>query len=143
MDITPTVQLTALTDLPDYRITSHDTDPRGWETVDANKTPVGTITDLIIDVDGHVARYMVCALTDKSERRVLLPVGFARFDNEHRIVFLDFVTMEVVANLPTFTGLPLSAQQTAQTEKALTGIAPAPMHEAKIIRRMDETRDAS
>ncbi len=142
MTSTPATTLVTLSERPDFRVTAADTDPRGWNVLDANNNAVGSVTDLIIDVDALLARYMVCAITKGAVRHVLVPIGFAQLDAERPIVHLEFVTAAEIEKLPAFTGLPLSAAQSAQLEQALTGVDPTTPGAAKIVRR-DETRDAS
>lgn len=128
------VELTALRDLPDYRVRTEDTDPRGWNVIDANGIHVGAVVDLLIDLQALTVRYIVCSLTP-STRQVLIPTGFARLDDENRQVFLDFVTAADAEKMPHFAGLPLSEQYCADLEQALTGVTQSPSSQAKIIRR--------
>lgn len=143
MDTTPTVELAALSELPDYRVCSTDADPRGWDMATSDDVVVGQVIDLIVDVEGLTARYIVCSLGGATPRAVLIPTGFARLDETRRMVHLDFITAAEVAELPAFEHLPLSAQQTARTEQVLTGITPTSSRPAKIIRRRDETSSTS
>lgn len=138
---TPSVELKTMTSLGDYRVSSEDIDPRAWDTLDSNGVLLGQITDLIIDVQALTARYIVVTGpgmgmgAGTGARSVLIPVGFARLDKEHCKAHLDFVTSADVAQLPTFTGLPLSDEDALKTEKALTGATPPPAAESKIVRR--------
>lgn len=131
---TPPVELAALGDLHDYRVCAGDADPRGWNVVDSNGAALGEVTDLLIDLQALIARYIVCSFTGDA-RQVLIPVGFARLDAEHGTVHLDFITAADAEKIPAFTGLPLSAEYGAQMEKALTGVAPPSPAEPKIVRR--------
>ncbi|HUP88011.1 MAG TPA: PRC-barrel domain-containing protein [Longimicrobiales bacterium] len=128
------MELAALSNMPDYRVSGSDTDPRGWNVVDANEVALGNTEDLIIDVNGLQARYIVCSISRGAQRSVLIPVGFAWLDAEQSIVHLDFVTLADVDKLPTYGGLPLSPEFEAEQERAVTGAKPeAPP--AKIVRR--------
>jgi len=142
MDTRPTVPLAALNELHDYRVCSDDEDPRGWDLETSDKVIVGRVTDLIVDLEGLMARYIVCSIGGSSARAVVIPTGFARLDPQHHVVHLDFVTAAEVNELPTFEQLPLSAQLTSQTEKVLTGTTPTAAP-ARIIRRRDESHGAS
>lgn len=128
------MELAALSGMPDYRVSSSDTDPRGWGVVDADEVPLGDTEDLIIDVNGLQARYIVCSMSRGAKRSVLIPVGFARLDAEQSIVHLDFVTLADVDKLPTYNGLPLSPEFEAEQERAMTG-AEHEAPRAKIVRR--------
>lgn len=141
MDTTPSQNIATLGEQSDYRVCAEDTDPRGWIINDVNGVSVGVVTDLIIDLDALVARYIVCALSGTSQRTVLLPIGFARFADDG-IVHLDFISAAAISQLPTYTGLPLSAEHEAQIEKALTGITPT-SRPSKITRRSSDVHAAS
>ena len=135
MTSTTPVVLSALSQLPGYRICKDSTDPRGWNVLDSNSVPVGVASDLIIDLPALIARYIVCSVSRGSPREVLVPTGFARLETDTSTVHLDFVTAVDVEGLPTFTGLPLSEQFSTQMETALTGTAPAIADDPKIVRR--------
>jgi hypothetical protein len=130
--------LVSLAELPEYRVCAEDTDPRGWPVVDCAKVAVGKITDLIVDLQGQTARYVVCATTGADARAVLVPTGFARLDTEECTVHLDFVTAADLAKLPTFTGLPLSAEHSARLAEVLTGAASTASPSPKVVRRNSE-----
>ena len=136
MNSTAPVELIAMSDLPDYRIPKEEADPRGWQVVDSNGVPVGTASDLIIDLQGMIARYIVCSVSRGTAREVLIPTGFARLENESCTVHLDFVTALDIDALPTHTGLPLTEEFSAQMETAITGTPPAAAADVpKIVRR--------
>ena len=135
MNSTAPVELIAMSDLPDYRICKEDADPRGWNVVDSNGVPIGTVSDLIIDLQALIARYIVCSVSRGTAREVLIPTGFARIENESCTVHLDFVTALDIEALPTHTGLPLSEEFSAQMETAITGTPPATADDPKIVRR--------
>src|SRR5688572_19046861 len=134
MDVNPPIELAALSDLSDYRVCSDNTDPRGWQIIDSNAVPIGTATDLIIDVPALVARYIVCSVSRDTTRMVLIPTGFARLEDETCTVHLDFLTVADILNLPTHTGLPLSDAFNSSMNTVLTGAEPA-SGTAKIVRR--------
>jgi PRC-barrel domain len=142
MNAPPTEALAALGDIPDYRVCSDDTDPRGWKIIDANNVALGEVTELIIDLDGLIARYIVCAIERNHARSVLIPTGFARIENDVCTVHLDFLTVADIDQLPSFEGLPLSSDHAAKIERVLTGAAPK-ASAAKIVRRSDERRTSS
>ena len=133
--------LAALGELNEYKVCSGEVDPRGWNIVDSNGVRLGCVHDLIIDLEALTARYMVCSVSRGLARAVLLPTGFARLEKDRCVVHLDFVTAADVDQLPSYKGLP-SDQLIAQTEAALTGVKTT-SHQAKIVRRSDETRNAS
>ena len=125
----------------EYRICRGQSDPRGWPVRTADDRELGKISDLIIDEVGLNARYLVCTFSLEG-RRVLIPTGFARFDNRARVVHLDFITRQDMQRLPTYKGLPLSADEQRNVETALTLREPHETIEPLITRR-DSQRDES
>ena len=142
MDTRTNSELATLSEMNDYKVCSGEPDPRGWFILDANGVQIGNVEDLIIDREALTARYMVCSLCRGTIRSVLLPIGFARLEKMQRVVHLDFVTAADIDQLPAFRGLPPSAELLTQTEQVLTGDT-TESRGAKIVRRRDETRNAS
>ncbi len=102
----------------------------------ADDRELGKVTDLVIDEVALNVRYLVCSFALEG-RRVLVPTGFARFDARGRVVHLDFITRQDMQRLPTFKGLPMSADEERNVEIALTLREP---HESEqlIVRRDPE-----
>jgi hypothetical protein len=115
----PRVELAELHSNREYRICRGQSDPRGWPVRTADDRELGKISDLIIDEVALNARYLVCTFSLES-RRVLIPTGFARFDDRGHVVHLDFITREDLRRLPTYNGLPLSSDDQRNVEAALT-----------------------
>lgn len=143
MKPTSHAELASLGELPDYRVCAEDTDPRGWLVVDCEMATLGEVADLIVDLQGLTARYIVCTTQGADARGVLIPTGFARLDNELRTVHLDFVTAADLADLPTYTGLPLSEEHSARLASVLTRASSTTMPATKVVRRTDQPRETS
>lgn len=126
------MQLELLSAADDYCVAKGSTDPRGWRVLDADGSVIAEANDLIIDVDALTTRYIVCST--RSARKVLVPVGFARLNDEECTVHLDFITASDVEKLPTFDRLPLSTAFETEQEQALTGVERSTA-ESKIVRR--------
>jgi hypothetical protein len=133
----PPVELAELQKHSEYRICKGQSDPRGWPVRTADDRELGKISDLIIDEVGLNARYLVCTFALEG-RRVLIPTGFARFDNRGRVVHLDFITRQDLQRLPTYKGLPMSADEQRNVETALTLREPVETGEPLITRRGPE-----
>ena len=129
------IELALLSAQDEFRVRSGEPDPHGWRVVDANSVAIGVVDDLIIDVQGLTARYIVCSIRRGTQRSVLIPVGFARLNTEQSTVHLDFVTDADVEKLPTFNALPLSDDFQAEQQSALTGVEADRVAEPKIVRR--------
>jgi hypothetical protein len=133
----PPVELAELQKHSEYRICKGQSDPRGWPVRTADDRELGKISDLIIDEVGLNARYLVCTFALEG-RRVLIPTGFERFDNRGRVVHLDFITRQDLQRLPTYKGLPMSADEQRNVETALTLREPVETGEPLITRRGPE-----
>jgi len=80
-----------LSHLPDHQLAEGTVDVRGWEVTTPAFAPVGTVVDLLVDLDaGSVSHLEVC-LVD-SEHRVRLPIAKTRIDD-----VLDRVVVEQFA----------------------------------------------
>ncbi|HET9441010.1 MAG TPA: PRC-barrel domain-containing protein [Longimicrobiales bacterium] len=135
----PQVALAELRTHGEYRVCKGNQDPRGWPLRTSDDREIGKISDLIIDEVALNARYLVCSYSTEG-RRVLIPTGFARLDGRARVVHLDFITRQDLQRLPTYQGLPLSAEQQLDVESALTLREPAE-RESLIVRRDPETAE--
>jgi len=83
--------LMPLSDLRDYDVAAGYPDIRGWD-VKAGNDKIGEVKDLIVDTAALDARYVVIGLKHglfSKERRVVVPIGRARLDDDSHDVFLD------------------------------------------------------
>lgn len=132
------LELAEMTAHAEYRVCKDDHDPRGWVVQTSDTHALGSVSDLIIDEVALNARYLVCRIT-ADQRRILIPTGFARLDHHDEIVHLDFITHEEVERLPSYHGLPLTAEQQLDVETALTGRDMIPVE--PLIHRRNERRN--
>lgn len=108
-----TGRLAPLDELEDFRIAEDDPDPRGWEVIAANDRPVGRVSELIIDTDANKVRYLDCRLSATLYRHVdgslhrLIPIGYARLDEDERRVIVDALGSAGLERLPAYTGIPI------------------------------------
>ncbi len=98
--------LRALSDLDDLDIADGEPDIRGWTVRTSEGTDVGEVDDLIIDTGAMKVRYM-CVELDKDAfdlddtRRVLVPIGTARLDDDDDNVFITSTSAQLLA-LPVY-----------------------------------------
>jgi stress response protein YsnF len=103
----PTTGTYALNELGEFTVADGAPDPRGWPVYAADRRQVGTVEDLLVDLDAMRVRYLDVrvegAVMDagRGPERVLIPVGLARvLDDADRLV-LDATTAQVLA-LPEY-----------------------------------------
>ena len=80
-----------LDELDDYNVAESDIDPRGWDVTSADNQRVGTVKDLLVDLDRMKVRYLAVELdaeqTGSTDRCVLIPIGNARLvDDDDRVI---------------------------------------------------------
>jgi photosynthetic reaction center H subunit len=107
-DARSTPRVTALSTIKDYDVADGTPDPRGWTVIDAMRTDVGKVHDLIVDTVAMRTRYLDVELDKDAtrlddDRHVLIPVGLARLDDDHDRVVLAALTTTQLATLPPFT----------------------------------------
>jgi len=135
----------------DYEVAGGDYDVRGWHVIAANDERVGKVHDLIIDPAAGKVRYLEVDVERKifaleRERRVLIPIGSAHLEPEHKQVCLSGMTRAALSNLPDYTGTDLADDyddvyrghlSTAYPPKRITRSA----EELRIAKRVEKKGD--
>lgn len=76
--------------LPAFHVAERDPDPRGMALFAGDREAVGTIVDVWVDRAEYVIRYLEAEIPGAgSPRRVMIPMGFARFEPRRRRVIVD------------------------------------------------------
>jgi photosynthetic reaction center H subunit len=81
----------------EFTVDSKDPDPRGMEVFGADHESAGTVADLWIDRAEPQIRYLE---VDTGQRRVLLPINFAKIDGRRRIVDVKSILGTQFATVP-------------------------------------------
>ena len=87
-------RLVHLADMKELRVASGDPDVRGWNVRTADGRRIGTVKDLIVDVDSMKVRYIEvridsAVLSSATDRFALVPIASARLDEEADDVHLN------------------------------------------------------
>jgi len=105
MDMDRTTGTYPLDELGDFKVAESDIDPRGWDVMSSDRQKIGSVKDLMVDVEAMKVRYLVCDIdreqTGSHERRVLMPVGDARLDDNDDLVLMDH-TAAFIRQLPAY-----------------------------------------
>lgn len=115
-----------LKDLKDYKMAKNDPDVRGWEVHDSNHQSVGTVSGLVVDVTMEKVRYIDVAIDEtilpgdhdpfsaehqdgiheyqdsEGSVHMIIPVGVARIDSDHKAVIADGIDQHSLRNIPTY-----------------------------------------
>jgi len=103
-------RLRRLGELHDYEVADHDPDPRGWSVHTSDGRTVGKVNELVVDAAAMKTRYLEVELDaselglESRERRILVPVGYARLETDDHRVVLDSFAADDLAAMPTQTG---------------------------------------
>lgn len=120
-------RLASLGDLKDFRVAEGDPDPRGWELIAADGEVIGKVHELVIDTAAMKVRYLDCDLDEKAlgleeeNRHILVPIGYARLDEDEERVIVDAISSTEVASLPEYSGLPVTGEYEERLHRTYTG----------------------
>ena len=99
-----TGQLARLDQLDDYEVADYDADPRGWEVIGRDGRRIGEVDHLIGDTGAMKVRYLTVDMDREiGDRKVLVPVGHARLEEDER-VRVDALDAEAAGRLPAYEG---------------------------------------
>ena len=118
---TPTTGTYPLRELEEFAVAEGFPDPRGWAVYGADRQRVGTVDDLLVDLDALVVRYLAVRLESPSSSHVLVPVGLVSTDGPQRVVLVELAAARVAA-LPPYQGRGPLAR--ADEDALLRGLAP-------------------
>lgn len=111
-------RLTRLSELNGYTVADGDPDPRGWDVVTADGRRIGRVDELIVDPAAERARYLDVHLDEGAggDRHVLVPTDAVRIgdDEQQRQQVQVGASMEHLASVTPYTGLPLTRDQEAE-----------------------------
>jgi hypothetical protein len=106
------VRIAPLGALDDFEVAQGYPDVRGWKVLSSDNREVGTVHELLIDVDNLRTRYLDVRLTEElaatpGERDVLVPIGTANVIDDKSIVRVP-LTAERFGLLPLYDHSHLS-----------------------------------
>jgi photosynthetic reaction center H subunit len=82
----------------DFKISSYDADPRGFEVIGADGHVGATVRDAWVDRSEQIIRFY--EVETANGRRVLLPYGFAQIDGDKRKVTVESILASQFENVP-------------------------------------------
>ncbi|HEX6940192.1 MAG TPA: DUF2382 domain-containing protein [Longimicrobiales bacterium] len=116
-------RIVPLDDLEDFEVAEGEPDVRGWEVLSADGERIGEVDQLLVDTTAMKVRYLDVDLendvigTDE-DRHTLIPIGFARLDEDNDQVFVDNLRTEDVRRLPAFGHGPVTRDVEVEVRRA-------------------------
>ena len=110
-----TDRVVPLDDLDDFKVAEGDPDVRGWEVIASDGRKIGEVDQLLVDTAAMKVRYLDVDLDDDlldtdEDRHVLIPIGYARLDEEHDRIHVDEMASNQVTGVPVYTHEPLTRE---------------------------------
>lgn len=89
-----------------FEIVKGEPDIRGWDVRYMTGQKLGSVDELIIDVEEKKVRYMIVDLDDNElklvHRKILIPIGLAELDKKEDDVLIPNITVEQLSRLPEY-----------------------------------------
>lgn len=106
-------RIVPLDELDDFKVADGDPDVRGWNVMGADGRKIGEVDNLLIDTAAMKVRYLDVDLDDElieasADRHVLIPIGYARLDEDDNQVFVQEMKSADVMGLPEYTHGPVT-----------------------------------
>jgi uncharacterized protein (TIGR02271 family) len=97
-----TGRVARLGDLDDYKVADGEPDVRGWTVRALDGREAGEVEELVVNLGELEVAYLEVALDRKAlglayDRRVLVPIGAARLDDDEKTVFVGLTGVELIA----------------------------------------------
>jgi uncharacterized protein (TIGR02271 family) len=108
-----TDRIIPLDELDDFQVAEGDPDVRGWEVFGSDGRLIGEVDDLLVDTAAMKVRYLDVdldgdLLADDAERHVLIPIGYARLDDDDDQIFVDSLTSTDLSQIPEYRHGPVT-----------------------------------
>jgi hypothetical protein len=96
-----------LDQLDDYKVADGDPDVRGWDVLSADGQRIGEVDNLLVDTGAMKVRYLDVEMDDDlleggTDKHILIPIGYARLDEEDDQIRVDSLDMARLGQLPEY-----------------------------------------
>lgn len=99
-------RIVPLDQLDDFRVAEGDPDVRGWDVLTADGRRIGEVDNLLIDTEAMKVRYLEVDIDHDAEaaadRHILVPIGYARLDEDDDRIFVDSLTSTTLSQIPDY-----------------------------------------
>jgi uncharacterized protein (TIGR02271 family) len=108
-------RIVPLDQLDDYRVADGDPDVRGWDVLSSDGRKVGEVEELLVDRSALKVRYLDVQvdkdlLEGDSRRHILIPIGYARLDQDDDRIFVDTLDSTTLRQIPEYRREPLTRE---------------------------------
>ena len=119
-----TLILRRLRDLTDFEVADDNPDVRGWTVRGNDGQALGTVFELIVDVEALKVRYLDVELDgrfqiNEHENHILLPIGVASLDEDGDNVFVPALNAESVLSYPPYAEIQITREYEEAMLRAL------------------------
>ncbi|HEV2149858.1 MAG TPA: DUF2382 domain-containing protein [Longimicrobiaceae bacterium] len=103
-----------LDQLDDFKVAEGDPDVRGWEVIGSDGRKIGEVDQLLVDTAAMKVRYLDVDVDgelvagDATDRHVLIPIGYARLDEDDDRILVDTLASSDLVALPEYTHGPIT-----------------------------------
>jgi hypothetical protein len=99
--------------LDDFRVAEGEPDVRGWEVLASDGRKIGEVDELLVDTAAMKVRYLDVDVDDAmiaggADRHVLIPIGYARLDEDRDRVMVDALASADLGGVPSYDQGPLT-----------------------------------
>lgn len=134
-----------LSDLDDFHVAEGEPDVRGWDVMASDGQRIGEVEELLIDTTADKVRYLDVdvdsnVLNAQENRHILIPIGYARLDEENNRVMVDELDTTRLAALPVYDRSPLTAESEASLREGFDGARLTRSEERDVLRERAEIR---
>lgn len=99
--------------LDDFKVADGEPDVRGWEVLASDGRKIGEVDELLVDTAAMKVRYLDVDVDDgmvagATDRHVLIPIGYARLDEDRDAVMVDALAAADLGGMPAYEQGPLT-----------------------------------
>jgi sporulation protein YlmC with PRC-barrel domain len=112
--------------LDDFKVAEGDPDVRGWEVMASDGRKIGEVDELLVDTSAMKVRYLDVdvddgVIGDGLDRHVLIPIGYARLEQERDRVMVDGLASADLNALPSYDQGPLTRDFESSVRDSFSG----------------------
>lgn len=102
-----TDRIVPLDQLNDFKVAEGDPDVRGWDVLSSDGRKIGEVDNLLVDTTAMKVRYLDVdieqgLLENDPDRHILIPIGYARLDEDDDQIFVDRLTATTLKEIPAY-----------------------------------------
>ena len=108
-------RIVPLDQLDDFKVADGDPDVRGWDVLTSDGRRVGEVDNLLVDRTAMKVRYLDVDLDGDliegdRDRHILVPIGYARLDEDDDRIFVDGLTSATLNQIPAYNAGSLTRE---------------------------------